>query len=139
TSVTTCTVRIPLPNPLGPGTVPVNVSVGTQTVFAGDFTYTQAPTLSTPAVYSVSPNFGLPAGGTKVRVLGTNLSPGSAVLLGLAGRGTIVFPGCGPVTVVGIPTTVVDSQCWVTSPTTFNQTGSVDIQIITGNGGGIQT
>ena len=130
-STTSCTVTTP--SAVGAGTVVMQVSVTSaagvvQTVNAGLFSFTASGAgASPPTIASISPNAGLPAGGTRVLVQGTNLTQ-DKVIFGLAGPGTVV--SCSAVSPA---TATVNSQCTVISPAIAG-TGPlvVDIQIQVG-------
>ncbi|PWT89046.1 MAG: hypothetical protein C5B56_07790 [Proteobacteria bacterium] len=118
TTVTTCTVRTP--QLIGGGTVNITATVGATSVVSGaQFSFTATGSTGTaPAITAISPNIGLPAGGTTVTITGTNFTGVSRVIFGLAGQGTLVG-ACSA------------TSCTVTSPA-FAGTGVVDIQLQNG-------
>jgi hypothetical protein len=134
-STTTCTAATP--TAAGAGTVTLQVTVtsatgAVQTTNAGLFSFTASGVGGTPpTISSVSPNVGLPAGGTSVLILGNNLDlagNGPSIVFGPAGSGSQV--NC---TALAVITATANSQCTVVSPTIAG-TGPlvVDIQINVG-------
>jgi hypothetical protein len=119
TTVTSCTVRAPAV--AGPGAVNITVTVGlTSAVSSSLFSFTAGAVGGTPpAITSISPSLGLPAGGTAVLVNGSNMAGVTNVIFGLAGQGTVVG-ACSA------------TQCTVISPP-FSAGATVDIQV--GSGG----
>jgi sugar lactone lactonase YvrE len=118
-SVTTCVIVTP--GVAGAGTVPVTITSGAQVTTAPvSFTFTTAAVTNPPSITSISPSSGLPAGGTRVVVRGSNLfiaGKTTSVVFGAAGPGQVVAGSCAA------------DQCTVVSPA-FNSTGTVDIQLI---------
>jgi hypothetical protein len=84
--VNTTTITATTP-PGGAGTVTVTVtnSSGLSGSLGNAFTYA-----ALPAVSSVSPNSGLPAGGTAVTITGTNFAAGATVTFGVAAATNVV-------------------------------------------------
>ena len=119
TSATSYTVvspnQITATSPAGTGTVDITVSTpgGTSVKSTADqFTYRPPP-----AVTSISPKSGPPAGGTTVTISGTNFVTGDTVSFGL-------------VTAI-VPVTLTATQISVVSPP---GTGTVDVTVVDPNG-----
>jgi hypothetical protein len=102
-------------SPAGSGTV--NVTVTTPLGTSASSTSDQFSYGGSPAVTSVSPNAGPPAGGTTVTITGTNLSGASAVNFGGAGATSFTVNSATSITATSPP-----------------GTGTVDVTVITPSG-----
>ncbi|MFJ8627741.1 IPT/TIG domain-containing protein [Kitasatospora sp. NPDC093550] len=113
---TACTVT----TPGGSGSAPVRVVTpgGTATAAAGfDYTGAAPPAPAAPAVSSLSPSSGPVAGGTRVNVIGSNLTYGTVAFGGVPAT----HVSCGP------------SFCTATAPA-GTQPGPVNVTVTTAGG-----
>ncbi len=116
TSATSITVTTPVSSTPGAASVSATTSAGTSTT---DATYTYTG----PAITSVTPSSGLPAGGAKVTIIGTNLTTATAVDFGAGNPGTITSNTAGKIVVTSPASTLAAPG-----------TGTVDVTVTTALG-----